>query len=442
MQIQRNWITSLNTTQYINITFLVVSIIQFNIFGYVGLTGYGLLIVFGAAFFIVNRHKMRFATGTAFKIAIAYYAYFLIAALINGSYKMIEASLLTMLLLTLAGFVLRSNEEIDDNLISLAKILTIAGIVMCVLSFAVACFTYLFPEVVNSMPDWLSTKLIDIKGDFPRRMSGFVLNPNSTAEYSYMTACLSFYLLTKAKKLKWKFLAATNILISFITVFFLTASRTSMMAFLGFYGTYYVCHIIHLATVKKTKAVRLTLIVMIAIPVALLGILSILFAYQPTRDFIFEHIIRISSLATGSGRLKLYNEIFNIGKANRVVGVSIDTIKTETTNHAPHCHNSFLETLTFGGIPTLLLFSTYILISFIFSFKSIWRTKQLPYQTRSSALFFASIVVSQFLYGLTECCIDRTGISSFVYALSLASLHTVSRNHNDKEKSKSNKASS
>lgn len=440
MQIQRNWLTSLNTTQYINTTFLVVSIIQFNIFGYVGLAGYGLLIVFGAAFFIVNRHKMKFATGTAFKIAIAYYAYFLIAALINGSYKMIEASLLTMLLLTLAGFVLRSNEEIDDNLISLAKILTIAGIVMCVLSFAVACFTYLFPEVVNSMPDWLSAKLIDIKGDFPRRMSGFVLNANSTSEYSYMTACLSFYLLTKIKSRKWKTLAITNILISFFTVFFLTATRTVMISIFAFYGTYYLCQVIHLLSLRKTESIRLRLTVLISVPVVLITILSILFSYQPTRDFIFKHIIRISSLATGSGRLNLYSEILDIGKANRIVGVSIDTVKAETTIHAPHCHNHFLETLTFGGVPTLLLFSAYILFTFIIAFKAIWETKSLRYSQKASLLLLTGVVVSQFFYGLTECSIDKTGISAFIYALSLASLHTVSRNHNDKEKSKSNKA--
>ena len=422
-------------TKYIFVALTAICILLFRIFGTPGLIVYGLLIFGGIAVLACSQKKTPFYVCAAFWIAVLYYAYYIIAILINGSFTTIGPPVMQFFLLTLAGFTLRSNKEIQGNITAIAKVFTIAGITMGLLSFGASAVTFFLPAFVDQLPLWLHDLMHLVKGNFPVRMTGFARNAALTAEYVYMSTCLSIFLLLQQPTRKWVLFCVANIIISTFTVFILTATRTSMLALITFIGVGYVSYLLHLFHNKDDNKFRLHLT--IAISVVMIGILlfCVVMIFPQSREFFIKRVLRIDSLATGSGRLGVYVEAFHAGKGHRLFGISIDTLIQSTTLHVPHAHNNFLESLTIGGIPSLVFYTAFVIVSLVTAFRLVWRTRKLPFQESILPVFILCILASQLVYGMTECNIDRIGMSSSFYSLAIALVHIISHNH-PKEKTK------
>lgn len=416
-------------SKYIFVVLLAICILQFKVFGTLGLIVYGLMIFWGIGVLIYCQKKSLFCTCSSFWLAILFYAYYLIAILINGSFSVIGPPVIQFFLLTLAGFTLRSNREIEDNITSVAKVFTIAGIAMSLLSFGVSAVTFYFPSFVDQLPLWLHDLMYRVKGGFPVRMTGFTRNAASTAEYVYMTICLSIFLLTRRPTLKWILFSAANIIISTFTVFILTATRTSMLALIAFIGVGYAAYLLHLFQNRSAKKFKFHLIVAISLVLICILFFCIVILLPQTRDFFLERVLRIASLATGSGRLGVYYETFNAGKGHRLLGISIDTLIQSTTLHVPHSHNNFLESLTIGGIPSFIFYTAFVIASLSIAFRLVWKTRRSSFQESILPVFILCILVSQFVYGMTECNMDRIGTSSSFYSVAIALIHVISHNY-------------
>ena len=420
---------TLSPTKYIYITLLAICILQFKVFGTPGLIVYGLLIFWGIGVMVYCQKKRLFYFCHAFWLAVLYYGYYLFAIIINGSFFVIGPSVLQLFFLTLACFTLRTDAEIKDNIIAVAKVFSIAGISMCILSLIVSAVTLFLPSIVNQFPSWLINLMYSVKGTFPIRMTGFVGNANGTAGYVYITACLSFFLISQKPTIKWIVLAIGNIILSTITVFYLTASRTSMLALITFVGVGYVSYLLHLFQRKKDNKFRIHLTFAISLVLICVLLFCITMLFPQPREFFLERVLRIDSLATGSGRLCLYLETLNAGRGHRLFGISIDTLTQSTTSHVSQAHNNFLQALAIGGIPSLLFYTAFVTASLVTAFRLVWRTRKLPFQESILPVFILCMLVSQFVYGMTEGVMDRIGVSAALYTLTMALVHVVSHNH-------------
>lgn len=424
-----NSINMMTPTKYIYITLLAICILQFKVFGTPGLIVYGLLIFWGIGVMAYCQKHRLFHSCLSFWLAVLYYGYYLFAIIINGSFFVIGSSVLQLFLLTLACFTLRTDAEINDNIIAVAKAFSIAGISMCILSLIVSAVTLFLPSIVNQFPSRLINLMYYVKGSFPVRMTGFVGNANGTAGYVYITACLSFFLIAQKPKIKWIVIAIGNIILSAITVFYLTASRTSMLALITFIGVGYVSYLLHLFHNKNDNKFRLHLTIAISVVMISILLFCVVMLFPQSREFFIKRVLRIDSLATGSGRLCLYLETLNAGKGHRLFGISIDTLTQSTTSHVSQAHNNFLQALTIGGIPSLFFYTAFVTASLVTAFRLVWRTRKLPFQESILPVFILCMLVSQLVYGMTEGVMDRVGVSATLYTLAMALVHVVSHNH-------------
>ena len=403
---------------------LVLSILQFDVFGAFGLAIYGLVIILGTVYFLYNFRNLSFFTGTFFWVAVAYYLFFLMASLANGSYKFIGPSICTLLLLTLAGFTNNSDEGIKNCLRRISKIYTVLGLLMSALSIAITLVAYASPSIIQKLSSELANEFLFVAGTFPTRMTGLAHQPNKTASFMCITASLSIYLLLSGpREKKWIISATGNIILGILTVFIFTASRTSMLSFLAFAGTIYVCYFLHLLLSKQNTKFKIHLFVLVTILVLVIAGLCFICAYTPARVFFLERVIRVSSLSDGSGRLSVYKEVFELGKQNRLIGIDVTTLAGQTTMQVPHSHNNMLEALTAGGIPTLVLYAIYFFGSLATSIRLTCKKIRQPMPESFLSIFFLAMIIGQFVQGLTEVNIDKSSNDIAFFVVLMAWTH-------------------
>ena len=163
---------------------------------------------------------------------------------------------------------------------------------------------------------------------------------------------------------------------------------------------------------------------------AVLCILAILlviicFCIPSIRNFLLDRVIRIDSLSTGSGRIEVFQKSIELGEGRRIFGYNVsEELRLVTSSRAPHAHNIFLEALAAGGVPTLILFSIYLVYSVYISVKNAFNNNlNLKYKVLCCFIicYFAGYIVC----GLTDSIINRMRISVTCFQLILGYTHVI-----------------
>lgn len=411
---------SLNSVPaFISVACSAVCILNFNLFGTLGLVLYGLIIAYGCFVLLSNYKKISFIRLRQFYCGIAFFLVMLLTGLINGSFKQNGPTLATFLLITLAGFVKTDNEEIKSSLVRLAKIYTIMGFLMATLSLGVSVFNYIFPGLISAMPSLFSDMLKKVGSGFPQRMTGFGFNPNTTAVYVYVAASLSIYLLyAESKKFGWTTIAILNVILAILTIFILTNSRTSMLAFSAFAALYVTLSIRRTYPPQKTR--KISLLILLLCIMLLVAMLIALSCSEQLRDYVFNDILRIKSLSNGSGRLQVYSESIKLAMNHPITGAGYDELLSSTSLHVRQAHNQLLDIFVKGGILSLILYVFYF-------FSTVWNSAKVSFgkmledvNQRRIGIFFFCFIISQFIWGMTEACLHVTRADSMVFVLLLA----------------------
>lgn len=379
------------------ITLLIISIIKFNIFGVIGLIGYGVLIFYTAICCILNAKQHGFSYSISFYSGTAYYLIFILLTVIKGGFQQIGTSLIQLFLIMLLAFINRNETELKKDLDTLGKIMVVAGFTMSIFSIFISALYTFAPDLVNSLPVSISSEIIRLSGDLRNRMTGFTGNANVTACYCLIGSVFSTYLITTSNNKRWKLFSAFNLLLSIYTIFIATASRTSMLSFFAFNIVFLLLVYISKSNSWKT-ILKFTIIVFIIL--LLLTLLAI--CIPSVKDFLLRNIIRIDSLKTGSGRLAVYKSALEMPKGRRLFGISLPEF---TSVWGFRTHNMFLEVLTFAGIVGLIPFLIYILSSFYVSIKNFISTIKNPnmdYSSKAIRCFFVAYIISYFVFGITE----------------------------------------
>ena len=376
------------------ITLATISIIKFDIFGTIGLIAYGVLIFYTAFCVFINSKKNGLCYTLTLYSGSAYYILFLILTAYKGGFAKIGTSLIQLFLIMLLSLIIREEKEIRKDIITLGKILTVAGFVMGVASVALSIsFTY-NPIFINNWP-----KLSRLAATLPyQRIPGFTGNANITACYCLVGSTFSTYLLTNENKKKWKIFSVINIFLAAYIIFFATASRTSMICFILFNFIYLSLFIIYKNKIQGTAS-NITRYFIIFFATCTI-LLIILFSIPVIRDYILYEIIRIDSLKTGSGRISIYSTALKMAEGHRLFGISINDFIAAT---GVRTHNMILEVLTFAGIIGLLPFLCYIISSFVYAVINLVRYNQSKdFSAILLRIFFIAYIISYFTFGITE----------------------------------------
>ncbi len=381
---------------YFGITIATLVALLFNLLGSVGLIIYGILILFSCFFFIANIRRQNFLFSISSISAITFYLYFILALFINGSYSLYASSVFQFFLLTIISFYIRNNEDLLSDIYMIAKIYIIASLIMGLGSILVSVITTLCPNLINLLPELIKNKFYKITGTFPNRIGGFTENPNTTAILCTVGFTLSILISTSTKvSKKWKIISLFNILISLYMVFIATCSRTSMITCFIFAVSYFALYFLSLNRKNPVKRKIFRLTIILGILVVCIFLLALLIS-PDFRNYFFNHIIRVDSLATGSQRIPLYKKALELVKDNLAFGYNIKDLGY------PHAHNLLLQVLSFSGVPGLILFCIYALSTLIVAIKNITSKSMLIYEIRMLNCFCLSFLLCFMAYGITE----------------------------------------
>lgn len=383
-----------DTHTYLVITITAIIAMLFNVLGVIPtFIVYTLLIAYGVIFFLLNIRKKSILTKPIFFIMVAYYLYFLFAVSLNGTIWQTGFAIIQLFLISLISYFIKPNEEIESDIEIAAKIMTIASLIMVISSLAVTLFTYTHIELVNTLPEIIKSRLIKVTGSFPRRMAGFHYHPNKTAEFCMTGSLFSSFLFIKSSKKEWKIFSMLNILLSFYTIFVLTNSRTAMVGYVGSIGAFFLLYLFLLNKDKKRKLVFTIVFITIVILLALILLFSESFS-----SFVFNNVLRVSSLSTASGRDSVYKVAFELGKGHRLFGYNINLLEEAI---APHAHNIYLQLLSFAGAPGLILFCLYFFYTSVIAVKNIFDRRFTETEKKLNC-FLACYIFCYFLVGIPE----------------------------------------
>lgn len=382
---------------YLLISLTTITALLFNIFGDLGLVIYGLLIIYGLVFFFFNSKSKTLLNKPPFYFMLAYYMYFLLATCINGSLPQRGSAIAQLFLLSLMAFFIRANSEVGNDTIAMSKVMTTASIIMGVTSILISIFTYKNPGIVMSFPLYIKNIFLSVTGDFPTRMRGFTNHPNITAEFCLVGTMFSIFLIAANQSRFWNLLGSLNIATSVFTIFIATNSRTSMVCFLAFSFTFYglFAFIINKSNEKIKRRRRYILLFLLLF---FLLLLTIYFLSNQFRTFVNEHILRISSLSTASGRDSVYKIAFELGKGHRLFGYNEKILSEQI---APHAHNMYLQLISFAGIPGFLLYFIFLISTFCCAVKN-FICKEFNDKEKILNCFFLSYILCYIFYGLPE----------------------------------------
>lgn len=407
---------------FLLVTFMSIAVIQIDIFGVLGLIVYGLLIAYGVVFIAVNFKNLHLLKHPVFYIACAYYLYFILANVINGSFNLRGPSIVQYFLLCVVAFSVRPADEIRRDVITVAKFMTVIGIIQAVFCIFAALLLYNAPQFVDNTPEFFSALIHEVADGFPVRASGLVQNANLTAGYEFVSGILSFFLLLNyAKNREWIWPAIINIALAIYIVFVYCASRTYMLAGMSFSLAFLVLYYFGVCreNEKQRKIFHVCLICIFALIVIAI---MILVCSPAVRDFLLNRVLRIDSLSTGSGRLNIWKTSIELGKGNRLFGISYEALEDATG--FSNTHNSLLEMLAFGGIPTLVLFIIYYLYTLFVAGKVILKGK-MDSQTMLFFCFLVAYILGHFVAGMTESDINRLKMTTLLFSISMGFIHVI-----------------
>lgn len=379
------------------VTIASIAILQFGVFSLLGLAVYGLLLVYNLFSIIYNLREKKIYVNIVFFLGISFCIYFLIASVSNGNIADVGSTILQYLFIFVVASFIRDDDSIKKDIVSLSKVLTIAGLAMAVLSILLALAGEMFPSFFQSLPEWepfteIQKRLCNIPQE---RLVGFGGNPLITAYYCYTCLLFSIYLCFVECSKSWKILAYLNILISSIIIIFFTRSRTyivALFAFLFFYGLifYFKLWLNNKARIRSFKHIIIFLAVLIIF-------LFALFVFSHSfREFILNEVIRVQNLSTLSGRLEIFYNSYNAGIGHRWFGVNAEYFE-RTIGY--HTHDAYLEVLTFGGLPCLILFLLYLLFALITAIADL---KSKDRDVQIIACFIFSFIIGYMVGGITE----------------------------------------
>lgn len=389
---------------YFLLTISIIIVLQFNLLGKIGLAIYGVLILYSFTFFCINLQKKPIYSGFIFYIAIFYYLYFFFAVCINGSVARYGSSILQLFALTIISFYLRDSDSIITDINLFAKIMIVASIVMSVFSLLISGLFFYLPEFFQDLPPRILEKIQQITGA-PSRINGIGGQPNVTARFCLVGLMFSCYMLSIKPHLRWIVLSLSNIFLSLFLIFIATNSRTSMISSIAFLCSYLFFYLFFFNKRKKEKLIIILSIILVIVFVFLVAF----FSSNSFRSFILNHVLRISSLSTGTGRLSIYKTAFEMGKGNRLFGISCFDLMNTINDPNVHAHNIFLELLTFSGVPGLILFSFYFFYTIYVSIKDFFHPNN-THQTKKLICFFICFFIGYFVYGIPE----PAGVNSMI----------------------------
>ena len=249
----------------LKIVFSLLIIIQFNIFGTIGLIGYGFMLIYSAVCIIYNAKQKHFCKSITFYSGVLFYFFSLLGPLVNGGFNRIGTRILQLFLIMLLAFIDRDENEILADIKSLTKIMTIAGLIMGLSSILLTAFVTLQKGYVQQLPQNIADKLFYLAGSFTNRITGLAANANLTSCYTMVGAICSSYLLTLSTNLKWKYLSIVNIFLSIYIIFIATASRTTMLAVIGSAITYAFLYFFIICKGNKIKRISFSRLIFIAL---------------------------------------------------------------------------------------------------------------------------------------------------------------------------------
>ena len=423
-----------DTRTFIMTSVIALSILQIEIFGTLGLVIYGLLIAYGIVFLAINFRKLNILTGPAFYIACAYYLYFILASVVNGGYTDFASPLLQFFILAIVAFSIRPVEEIRQDIMTIAKFMTVMGIIVAASSLLICLFTYYCPDALATLPSVVKDYFEVFTGSFPSRASGIMGNANMTGDFSFACFLFSMYLLVSQKNMKWIVACLINLALSAYLVFFLCASRTCMLGI----ACAVICFVVFYSysvvrTYGEAQRKRFFTVLAVFCVVAVL-LIVICFCVPSIRNFLLDRVIRIDSLNTGSGRIEVFQKSIELGEGHRIFGYNIgEELRLVTSSKAPHAHNIFLEALAAGGVPTLVLFCVLLIYSGLISLKNCFG-KDLRFDDRVLFGFILTFYVAYVVCGMTAALINRMRISIVCFQLMLGYVHVINYQLKKQEK--------
>ena len=382
------------------ITFILLLILPLDIFGFWGLIVYLIIFLYAIACIVINGKSKHFCKSFTFYSGILYYIVALIAPIINGGFTRIGTHIAQLFVILLLCFVNRDTEELENDIISISKIMITAGLLIGIMSLILSIGTTFFPEYINSLPNKISDYIRKRSGSFYGRINGLTGNANSTACYCYTGAAFSIYMLLNKQSKIWKLLSIMNILLSAYIIFIATASRTNMLSFISFsivfITSYYLVAHRKRNNYKKTfyKILYLTAVLTILFIILLLVIPSF-------RNYVLTKIVRVSSLSDGSNRLTVYKTAWEYGKGNRILGFNNREFYNQTG--FSHTHNAILEVLSFSGLLGLVPFLGFSLVSIYYAIKNLISCSKIDNdKAKTTVCFFVAFIVGYIFNALIE----------------------------------------
>lgn len=419
----------LNKKLFLLFNIVTLVILQFSIFGKLGLAIYGLLLVYGTIYIILNvRRDSMQSTGTMFYVAICYFFSYLLSLAINGGITTSGAAMLQFLILTMACYMVDDCMDIQKGIGILSKFLTICGIILFAGSMSIALLTYNAPTFVESLPDPIKSELYRFTGGFPSRITGLIGNANTTAGFSFASSIFSLYIIANGSyKKRWTWLSIINIAFCLSMIFLGTASRSFMLAsicsFLSFFIFYF-----HLFQEYNKKSYLILRMIFLAVCIVLLLSAIACLHIDSFKSFVMNHIIRVSSLETGSGRLEIYKKALELGRGRRLFGFSYGELME--TCKAIHAHNNYLEILSFGGLISLVLYLVYFFYSFFVAIRNTFSPRTIPSSWRLLFCIASCYMIGYMVGGMTECDIDRMKLTSITMYVILPYIHIINKAQN------------
>lgn len=383
------------------ITFILLLIVKLDIFGIPGLFIYGFIFIYPIACMIINKKPNLFCKSITFYSGIIYYIAALIAPIINGGFNRIGTYIAQLFVFMLMAFTNRKDSELEKDIDSLAKIMLIAGFIMCTGSIFLSILVTFYPEFTKNLPSVIYDYVMQHSSSFSDRIIGLTDNPNTTACYCYVGASFSIYMLFNNPNKTWKGLSIANICLSAYIIFIATASRTTMLSFLSFSIVFIVSYylVIHKNTLEYRKIFKKFLVISLLF-VFLLIILLI--TVPDFRRFILNNVIRISSLSDGSNRLTVYKTAWEYGKGKRLLGFSSREFYDQTS--FSHTHNALLEVLSFAGLIGFVPFLIFAFSSIYFAIENLRQCNTLISDDKFKTVicFFMAFIVGYIFNAMTE----------------------------------------
>ncbi len=206
------------------------------------------------------------------------------------------------------------------------------------------CFAYTL--IISFFPEYLEAEKLYY---YRNLITGRVINPNHYAIYSVFTAVLSVICLdlTKIKKVI-KYILSYSVLIIFLTLIFISKSRTSLIALIIFTFLFTLKKFRFFESVKSQNLVGL---------VCLIGSFAVILAYLLLYK-VSDGSFMIFGKDFFSGRQIIWMKAFEELKSSWFLGFAHPIINNGVSYQM---HNGLLEVLCyFGIVPFLVLISLFI----------------------------------------------------------------------------------